>query len=61
MDEASTGIFIINDDSSLEHILNKYAFNKNVLIDCWATWCTYCIVEFSFYPGYDDFSKRIIS
>jgi len=52
---ANSGVVIIKNDTDLDKALKKYASNKRVLIDCWATWCIYCIAEFPYYSRFDRF------
>jgi thiol-disulfide isomerase/thioredoxin len=43
---------------TLKKVLAKYAKDKPVLIDCWATWCVYCVVEFAYYPQHENFFEQ---
>lgn len=51
-------ITFIKKGSSLKNVLDKYAKGKPVIIDCWATWCVYCIVEFPHYAQHEKLFKE---
>ena len=55
---AETGIDFIQDSIGLSGLIKKHFKGKMVLVDCWATWCKYCIVEFPAYQQYDSFMKE---
>lgn len=43
---------------TLNGIITQYAKDKPVLIDCWATWCIYCMVEFPYVAQHENFFKQ---
>jgi len=57
-DTTQSEFTFINKGSSLKNVLDKYAKGKPVIIDCWATWCVYCIVEFPHYAQHDKLFKE---
>ena len=52
------GVYFISDSVGLFELIAKHFKGKMVLIDCWATWCKYCIIEFPAYKQYDGFMKE---
>lgn len=54
----SSEVVIVKDTGTLQMALAKYAKDKPVLIDCWATWCVYCVVEFAYYPQHEAFFQQ---
>jgi thiol-disulfide isomerase/thioredoxin len=51
-------IVFVKNAETLREVLTNYAKDKPVLIDCWATWCVYCVVEFAYYPQHEAFFKQ---
>jgi thiol-disulfide isomerase/thioredoxin len=51
-------VVIVQNPGTLQQVLAKYAQDKSVLVDCWATWCVYCVVEFAYYPQHEAFFKQ---
>jgi len=51
-------IIFVKDPQTFKDVLTKYAKNKPVLIDCWATWCIYCMVEFPYVAQHEDFLNK---
>lgn len=51
-------IKFVKNPETLNGILTKYAKDKPVLIDCWATWCVYCMIEFPYLPQHESFFKQ---
>jgi thiol-disulfide isomerase/thioredoxin len=54
----NTAINFLPDSLGLKELIAKNFKGKIVLIDCWATWCKWCIVEFPAYKQYDSFMKE---
>jgi|GEM_PF-3766852 len=51
-------IIFVKDPQTLQNVLTEYAKNKPVLIDCWATWCIYCMIEFPYVAQHENFLKK---
>lgn len=51
-------MIFVKDPQTLQGVLTEYAKNKPVLIDCWATWCIYCMVEFPYVAQHEDFLNK---
>jgi thiol-disulfide isomerase/thioredoxin len=57
-DTTRLDVTFIKQNISLKNVLDKYAKNKPVIIDCWATWCVYCIAEFPYYAQHEKVFKE---
>jgi thiol-disulfide isomerase/thioredoxin len=55
---AVSEVVFVKNPGTLQKVLAKYAKDKPVLVDCWATWCVHCVVEFAYYPQHEAFFKQ---